>query len=1041
MRKESWRTMLVFSLALIMVFSSLSVSYVDAAAANSFEDEVEFDDFKDVTEEEEDFGDIDEDEGFEGSDEDFEGSDEDFEGSDEDFEGSDEDLEDKEDDKPSYEVGEDAWYSLNEITSQAGAYHADLQFKSYNYIYQSDITVLYSTSPEAIPTGKVMFESALTQEQNLKQGGVAHINSVYDYDTGKNAYTMTFSGDGENYLTPNTTYYYRLAHKNYGYYNGAWRNAVIFESGLYSFTTAEPVMDCQLSMKEIAIETGYTKAKVNITLNNPAEEYVPKVEVKAVKADATEMIVPAVLVHKNEYSATIDFVGEEELNLVVQCYHLLGEEAALSSFSSDGERVSPKELKKPELKLIPLAESVFLELELENYYEADQSFDVYFRYKLPGSDVYQSVGNTFDSKKAIIDFSDRLSLLPNTTYDYQVIISSASTASEAKKLCEYSGTFTTEEIVTYDDSAFPDEQFRKYLKYEAGIENTEKLTNAHLQKITYIYEDPFNTMLESPIKSIEGIQYLTSLRELSIWGHEITDISPITQLKNLELIRLNDNLITALPDLSNLSEVTSLELEYNKIPVSDITIEKLPAKIQEEKDWVTQQISTQFPDREVVLAEDYYPTGTNRSFLVGLKSLKPGDYKVAVTFGEDTLQKDYKIWSSSEIYIVDFKEMNCNAGTYDITVEVTDQYGRSQYAETKSITFTDQLASVKTQTVESDSESCDIYIYMNDVVNSQEVNQIQLYDKAGKVQGSALANDIEYINNGENYDGRYQNVFGTAYLTANITHINAKVTFDNHLTEGKYDLRIEMADGTSYVLTDVIEVPETDVNVINPTKIKLNKTALTMDVSDTKTLKATVSPTNASSKKVTWTSSDETIATVNAKGKVTAVSPGKAAITASTDNGKTEVCTVTVSQYKITYYLNGGENNNNNPTYYHKGTKSFELLKASRKGYEFKGWYSDKKCSKKVTKIKKGSTGNKKLYAKWSPKKYSISYKLKGGKNNSKNPSSYKVTTSTITLKKPTRKGYKFVGWYSDKKYTKKVTKIKKGSTGKVTLYAKWKKK
>ena len=73
--------------------------------------------------------------------------------------------------------------------------------------------------------------------------------------------------------------------------------------------------------------------------------------------------------------------------------------------------------------------------------------------------------------------------------------------------------------------------------------------------------------------------------------------------------------------------------------------------------------------------------------------------------------------------------------------------------------------------------------------------------------------------------------------------------------------------------------------------------------------------------------------------------------------------------------------------------------------------------------------------------KYSISYKLNGGKNSNKNPKSYTVGTSTITLKSPTRKGYKFVGWYSDKKLTQKVTKITKGSTGNVILYAKWKKK
>ena len=1039
MRKESWRRILVCSIALIMFICSLPVSYVNAAALNNFEDATEYIDFEVITEED-NFGDIDEeedfegtDEDFEGSDEDFEGTDEDFEGSDEDFEGSDEDFEGSDEDKPTYEVGEDAWYSLKEITSVPGAYHTDLHFKSYNYIYQSDITVLYSTSEDAIPKEKMMYENTLIREGDLKQGGITHVNSKYDYDTGKNAYTMTFAGDGTNYLSPNTTYYYRLAHKNYGYYNGTWQTAIIFESELYSFTTAEPVRNCQLSIKNIAIEPGYTKAKVNITLNNPAEEYVPKVEVKAVKADATEMIVPATLTNKNEYSATIDFNGEEELDLMVQCYHLLGEPGTLYSFSTGGDRVRPKVFKKPELTLTPLAQAILLELELENYYEADKSFDVYFRYKLPDENRYVSVGSTFESKKAIIDFSDRLSLTPNTTYDYQVIISSSS-ESTTTKLCEYVGTFTTEEMITYEDSAFPDEQFRKFLKNEAGIGDNEKLTNAHLQKITYIYEDPFNTELEEPIKRIEGIQYLTNLRELSIWGHEISDISCIAQLRNLELVRLNDNLISSLPDLSNLSELSSLELEYNQIPASDITADKLPDKIKEQTEWINQQINKQSPKREIVTAAYYYPTGTKRPLLVGLKSLKPGDYKVSVTMGENTQQKDYKIWSSSEIYIVNFEDMNCDAGTYNISIEVTDQFGSNQYAENREVNFTDELASPKMKKIDADVLNCDFDIYMNDNIEDGSVSLIQLCDKAGNVQGIASGDDIQYYNQGEDYDGRYENVFGSAYLTAGITCVHADVKFDNYLSSGKYDVKIHMTDGTSYTLEDVIEVAK-------PGKISLNKTALTMDVSDKETLKATITPANVATQKVTWSTSDSKIATVSSKGKITAKSPGEVIITATIDNGKTATCTVTVLQYKITYYLNGGENNVNNPVFYHKETSSFNLLKASRKGYEFKGWYSDKKCTKQVKSIKKGSTGNKKLYAKWSQKKYTISYKLNGGKNSSKNPSSYKITTSTITLKKPTRKGYKFVGWYSDKNYKQKVTKIETGSTGKVTLYAKWKKK
>lgn len=147
------------------------------------------------------------------------------------------------------------------------------------------------------------------------------------------------------------------------------------------------------------------------------------------------------------------------------------------------------------------------------------------------------------------------------------------------------------------------------------------------------------------------------------------------------------------------------------------------------------------------------------------------------------------------------------------------------------------------------------------------------------------------------------------------------------------------------------------------------------------------------------------------------------------------------TKYTVTYKLNGGKNNSKNPASYYITTSTKKLQNPTRKGYTFKGWYSDKKCTKKVTQIKKGSTGNKTFYAKWEKKKYTITYVLNKGKNNKKNPSKYYVTTSTIKLQKPTRSGYTFKGWYSDKKCTKKVTQIKKGSTGNLKLYAKWVKK
>ena len=83
--------------------------------------------------------------------------------------------------------------------------------------------------------------------------------------------------------------------------------------------------------------------------------------------------------------------------------------------------------------------------------------------------------------------------------------------------------------------------------------------------------------------------------------------------------------------------------------------------------------------------------------------------------------------------------------------------------------------------------------------------------------------------------------------------------------------------------------------IIAVTGVSLDKTSLTLTEGDTQTLKATVSPDNASDKSVTWTSSAPTVATVDDTGKVTAVKAGEATITVKTkDGGKQATCALTV---------------------------------------------------------------------------------------------------------------------------------------------------
>jgi uncharacterized protein YjdB len=84
------------------------------------------------------------------------------------------------------------------------------------------------------------------------------------------------------------------------------------------------------------------------------------------------------------------------------------------------------------------------------------------------------------------------------------------------------------------------------------------------------------------------------------------------------------------------------------------------------------------------------------------------------------------------------------------------------------------------------------------------------------------------------------------------------------------------------------------------TGVSLNKDTLTLYVGGTETLTATVAPSDATNKKVTWASSDENVATVNDAGVVTAVAEGTATISVTTvDGNKTATCNVTVSHAVI----------------------------------------------------------------------------------------------------------------------------------------------
>ena len=87
----------------------------------------------------------------------------------------------------------------------------------------------------------------------------------------------------------------------------------------------------------------------------------------------------------------------------------------------------------------------------------------------------------------------------------------------------------------------------------------------------------------------------------------------------------------------------------------------------------------------------------------------------------------------------------------------------------------------------------------------------------------------------------------------------------------------------------------TNSDIVKPTGISVAPTSLELMEGETGNLSASVSPSNATNKTVTWTSSNDSVATVSATGVVTAVGEGTATITASTFNGYSGTATVSVT--------------------------------------------------------------------------------------------------------------------------------------------------
>lgn len=128
-------------------------------------------------------------------------------------------------------------------------------------------------------------------------------------------------------------------------------------------------------------------------------------------------------------------------------------------------------------------------------------------------------------------------------------------------------------------------------------------------------------------------------------------------------------------------------------------------------------------------------------------------------------------------------------------------------------------------------------------------------------------------------------------------------------------------------------------------------------------------------------------------------------------------------------------NRKDNQKYNFESTQQ-ELYRPQRENYVFVGWFTDETLSRQCLNIPAHSTSDFRLYPKWRPIDYIITYH--DGGENLYNNTSYNVETGEFTLKAPTKTGHTFMGWYLDEDFTHELTAITSDMAGDIDLYAKW---
>lgn len=259
--------------------------------------------------------------------------------------------------------------------------------------------------------------------------------------------------------------------------------------------------------------------------------------------------------------------------------------------------------------------------------------------------------------------------------------------------------------------------------------------------------------------------------------------------------------------------------------------------------------------------------------------------------------------SSVTNYTLYYQNVEISNATYD-EINTIKENGKAELSTIKG-----QMNSLKEEYNNLKTIKDEKYTtYQNAISNNLTEEQINVAKTEYETANTNYTNKVkEYNTKVDEYNAKVSQINNQVkdklpmYNDSNWTKTtdgSFKVNLTQFSGKKSFSIWAKLVTGTNtYYDQEIYSMNGTKPTEVSVTSVSLNKSTLDIKVGETAALTATINPTNATNKNVTWESDNTQIATVDTAGKVTAIKEGTAKITVKTKDGNhTATCIVTVSK-------------------------------------------------------------------------------------------------------------------------------------------------